>query len=220
MKHRRAARRFRWLRLAILVLLLAAAIMAVPRARTATLRTLGHALVIDDRVTSADVIVISVDASSAGVLEAADLVRNGVSKAVAVFAEVPGSAELELNRRGIPHPDRASRAVQQLELLGVTNPMRIPTPVDGTTAEARVLSSWVGEHGFRTVVMITTADHTRRTRRVLRRAFAGQNTHVVVHAARHSEFKADTWWHTRTGIRTGITEAQKLLLDILAHPLS
>jgi hypothetical protein len=194
--------------------------MAVPRTRVATLQRLGDALVANDPVRSADVIVISVDAGGAEVLEAADLVRNGVSKTVAVLAEPSTPSDAEFSRRGVARQDDASRALQELEALGVVNPVRIPTPVDGTTAEGRVLANWLRERGFRSVVMVVTPDHARRTRRVLRRALKDQNASVMVRVSQYSDFDANAWWHTRAGVRTGIIELQKLLLDILAHPLS
>jgi hypothetical protein len=209
----------RWRRVVLGLLVATTALMAIPRTRVATFRSLGRALVVNDPVTTADAIVISVDADSAGVLEAADMVRNGISNTVAVFAEPPGTSRLEFQRRGIRYDDDASRALVELESLGVKNPIRIPTPVDGTTAEGRVLSAWVNERGLRSVVMITTADHARRTRRVLRRALKDQQTRVAVRASRYSDFEPDAWWVTRTGIRTEIIELQKLLLDIVTHPL-
>lgn len=211
--------RGRFTRAGLVLLLILIALMAVPRTRVATLRALGHALVVTDPAASADVIVISVDAGSAGVLEAADLVRSGVSQAVAVFAEPQDAADLEFRNRGIRHQDDAARALEELELLGVANATRIPTPVDGTTAEGRVLSAWLSERGFRSVIMVTTPDHARRTRRVLRRALKDRQTAVFVRASRYSDFDADAWWQRRAGVRTEIIELQKLLLDILAHPL-
>jgi hypothetical protein len=194
--------------------------MAVPRTRVAALRALGHALVVNDPMAAADVIVVSVDAGSAGVIEAADLVRSGMSATVAVFAEPPDPADLEFARREIPHRDRAAQSLEELQLLGVTNAIRIATPVDGTTAEGRVLSTWLDERGFRSVIVITAPDHARRTRRVLRRALENRSTVVLVRPSRYADFDANAWWHTRTGVRTEIIELQKLLLDILAHPLS
>ena len=211
--------RRRWTRAVLVLVVIALVVLAVPRTRVATLRALGHSLVVNDPVASVDVIVVSVDAGRGGVIEAADLVRSGMSNTVAVFAEPPDPADLEFARRGIAHQDRAARSLEELELLGVRNAIRIATPVDGTTAEGRVLSTWLNEHGFRSVIMITTPDHARRTRRVLRRALKDRQTAVVVRASRYSDFDADAWWHTRTGVRTEIIELQKLLLDILAHPL-
>ncbi len=110
--------------------------------------------------------------------------------------------------------------MEELEALGVKNPVRIATPVDGTTAEGRVLNSWIRERGFRTIVMVTTTDHARRTRRVLRRAMKDQPASVLVRPSRYSDFDAHAWWHTRPGIRTEIIELQKLLLDFVSHPIS
>ena len=217
---RRPGPRRRWTRLLLLLVLIVAGLLAIPRTRLATLHGLGQALVADDPVSNADVIVVSVDAAAAGVLEAADLVRSGVSRTVAVFAEPPAPADVEFARRGIDHHDDAAQALSELRALGVVDPIRIPTPVDGTTAEGRVLAAWTSERGFRSMVMITTRDHSRRTRRVLRRALAGQSVQVSVRASKYSDFDANTWWHTRTGVRTEIIELQKLLLDILSHPLS
>lgn len=217
---RRGLQRRRWARPAIILVLVGLVGMAIPRTRVATLQALGQALIANDPVSPADVIVISVDADSAGVLEAADLVRSGISKTVAVFGEPPRSADLEFQRRGIPHDDEASRALEELQSLGIVNPVRIPTAVNGTTAEGRALSSWVGERGFRSILLITTADHSRRTRRVIRRALKDQQIHIAIRASRYSDFDPAAWWQSRTGVRTEIIELQKLLLDILRHPLS
>jgi len=219
-RQRRGLQRRRWIRAVLILVLIGIAVMAVPRTRVATLRALGQALIANDPVSPVDAIVISVDAGSAGVLEAADLVRTGVSRMVAVFGEPPRNADVEFQRRGVPHADEASRALEELQSLGVVSPVRIPTPVDGTTAEGRVLSSWVGERGFRSILMITTTDHSRRTRRVVRRALKHQQIHAVIRASRYSDFDPAAWWQTRTGVRTEVIELQKLLLDILRHPLS
>jgi hypothetical protein len=199
---------------------LGAAVLAIPQTRVATLGSVGHALVASDPVVAADVIVISVDAGAAGVLETADLVRDGVSNSVAVFSEPPMPADLEFQRRNVRHRDDASLALEELEALGVRNAVRIPTPVDGTTAEGRVLSNWIRERGFRTIVMVTTTDHARRTRRVMRRALSDQQATIIVRPSRYSDFDAAAWWHTRAGVRTALIELQKLLLDFVTHPLS
>jgi hypothetical protein len=48
----------------------------------------------------------------------------------------------------------------------------------------------------------------------------GHQTKFTVRPARHSSFNADHWWTTREGIRSGIVEFEKLLLDLVLHPLS
>jgi hypothetical protein len=123
-------------------------------------------------------------------------------------------------RRGVPYEDRTTLLIRQLGLLGVKEASRISTPVVGTENEAAVLPQWCVEHGFRTVIVVTSADHSRRLRRVLHRSTRGSPIKVIVYASRYSTFDADRWWTTRDGTRTAIEEGEKLLLDFILHPLS
>src|SRR5262249_49316050 len=79
----------RWVPILLLIAWAAATIVAVPSVRQAVLRTAGWALVIDEPVAPADIIVVSLDSGGAGALEAADLVQSGVATRVAVFADPP-----------------------------------------------------------------------------------------------------------------------------------
>ena len=90
----------------------------------------------------------------------------------------------------------------------------------GTEAEGRALPGWCDQHGFRSVVVVSSRDHSRRLRRLLDRAMHGRSTRVMVRSARHSRFDPDRWWKTRDGVRTEIIELQKLLLDVVRHPFS
>ena len=38
--------------------------------------------------------------------------------------------------------------------------------------------------------------------------------------ARYSSFDPDRWWETRGGVRIEIIELQKLVLDVVLHPMS
>jgi hypothetical protein len=209
-------------RLALFVFVVVLASTAVFVFRTAILRSVGWALVADDPVTRADLIVVSVDAGSAGLLEAADLVHGGIAMRLAVFADSPNDSERELIRRGVQYDNAAVRYMGQLRLLGVANVEEIPNSMAdaGTSEEGRVLSEWLEQHSFRSVVVVCTRDHSRRFRRVLDRAMKGRATSVTIRPARHSPFDPDRWWQTNAGLRTGIIELQKLALDVARHPLS
>jgi hypothetical protein len=67
---------------------------------------------------------------------------------------------------------------------------------------------------------MATKDHSRRLQRVFDRATKGHPTHVTVQATHYSSFDPDRWWETRFGTRIEIIELQKLLLDIVLHPMS
>jgi hypothetical protein len=185
------------------------------------LRAAGEALVVHEALAPSDVVVISTGADGAGVLEAADLVHGGVAPRVAVFADPPDPVvDREFLRRGVPYEDAAARQVRQLRSLGIDAVEQIPRAVAGTEDEGAVLPEWCRQKGLRSVIVVTTADHSRRVGRLLRRSMEGQPTRVIVRPARYSQFDPDGWWDTRGGLRTGIVEIQKLVLDVVRHPIS
>jgi hypothetical protein len=213
---------FRWSRWASILVVLALAAFAIADIRSIrdpVLRAAGWALVVNEPASSADIIVLSVDSGPAGALEAADLVRSGVSKRVAVFTDPPSGEDYEFIRRGLPYEDVAARQTRRLKSLGVTDVVQIAR-VDGTESEGQVLPPWCDEHQLRSVVVVATTDHSRRLRRVLDRVMEGHPTRVTVRSARYSSFDPDRWWETRGGVRTEIVELQKLLLDFVLHPVS
>jgi hypothetical protein len=173
-------------------------------------------------VEPADIIVLAVDFSGGEVLEAADLVHAGIALRVAMFAaRPPDSVEREFSRRGIPSEDLAQfRPVRLLRALGVTAIEQIPRAVAGTASEVAVLPGWCDQHRFRSIVVVSSPDHSRRLRRMLRRSMKNHPTRVTVRPARYSEFDPERWWETRGGVRTEIIELQKLLLDVILHPIS
>ena len=86
--------------------------------------------------------------------------------------------------------------------------------------KAQALPPWCDQHQFRSIVFVAARDHSRRLRRVLDRVMKGHPTRVTVQPARYSKFDPDRWWKTRGGVRTEIVELQKLVLDVVLHPLS
>jgi hypothetical protein len=215
-----AAGRRRWVLTLAAVIVTGMIAAATPAVRTPILQALGRSLVVDEYPGPADAIVISVDAYHEGVLEAADLVRNGTATRVAVFADPPDVVDREYIRRGIPYEDVAARAARHLTSLGVPTVERIQRTPTGTEDEASLIPVWCAERGFDSIVVVTTPDHSRRVRRVLNRSMKGRGIRVSVRFARYSGFDPNTWWHTRAGARTAIVELQKLLLDIARHPIS
>jgi hypothetical protein len=215
-------RRQGWAAVVLGVVLLGSASIGIFAIRRSILRAAGWALVVNDRIEPADVIVVSREADGAGALEAADLVHSKVARRVAIFASSPDPAGAEFIRRGIPYEDETTRSVRQLSSLGVETIDQIPGYVAGTEDEGPVLADWCRRQGFRSVVVVSTFAHSRRLRRVLRRSMSTQQMRVLVHtvSARFPDFDPDRWWECRGGIRAEIQEGEKLLFDIVRHPIS
>jgi hypothetical protein len=213
------ARRWYW----FIIIPLACGLLAftLPGSRTYILRSAGWALVNPQRqVSSADIIVVAIDAGGAGTLEAADLEHRGVSTQVAVFHDPPTESDREFLRRGLPYDDRAAISTRQLQILGVQNIERIPRTTSGSEEEGEILPGWCQRHGYHSVVLVTSADHSRRLSRILRRSLHGNSITISVVASPYSNFNPNTWWTTRAGTRTEIIEIEKLLVDFARHPFS
>jgi hypothetical protein len=174
--------RWTWWTPILAVLTLAAfAVVAVRSLLEPVLRAAGWALVANEPVAPADIIVLSLESGGAGALEAADLVQSGISKRVAVFQDPPSGEDYEFIRRGLPYDDEGARQIRQLTSLGVTDVVQI-SRIDGTEGEGQVLPLWCDEQHFRSIVMVATKDHSRRLRRVLDRVMEGHPTQVTVQA--------------------------------------
>jgi uncharacterized SAM-binding protein YcdF (DUF218 family) len=134
-----------------------------------------------------------------------------------VFAHPPSPLQIELERRGLPYLDLGAFTIQLAHAIGIEAVEVIPAVV-GTNDEGTVLAQWCASRGIRSILFVSVADHSRRTRRVLGRALDQHGISVTVRWARFSRFDPDHWWQSREGQRTEIVELQKLFADILRHP--
>jgi len=211
----------RWRRWAPLIpaIVVFGVIAGVPAIRESMLRAAGRVLVVDEPVGPADVIVVPAWAGAAGAIDASDLIQRGIANRVALLPEAPEPAEQELARRGVSFGDQNAALVQLLRSLKVENVEVIPDPAAGTEAEGQVLLAWCEQHQFRSILVVSSPDHSRRVGRVIRRAMRGHPTKVMIRSARYSSFDPDRWWTTRDGMRTEIVELEKLLLDVVRHPI-
>jgi len=212
----------RWRRWAPLIpaIVVFGIIAGVPAIRESMLRAAGRVLVVDEPVGPADVIVVPAWAGAAGAIDASDLIQRGIANRVALLPEAPEPAEQELARRGVSFGDQNAALVQLLRSLKVANVEVIPDPAAGTEAEGQVLLAWCEQHQFRSILVVSSPDHSRRVGRVIRRSMRSHPTKVMIRSARYSSFDPESWWTTRDGRRTEIVELEKLLLDVVRHPIS
>jgi len=147
-------------------------------------------------------------------------VQSGISKRVAVFMDPRSLEDREFIRRGLRYEDEGARQIRQLASLGVADVMRIPTIEGGSEGEGQALPQWCDEQQLQSIVFVADRDHSRRVRRVLDRTMKGHSTRVTVQPARYSNFDPDRWWETRRGVAAELVGLQKLLLDVVLHPIS
>lgn len=123
-------------------------------------------------------------------------------------------AETDLRARGVRIPAEAEIARDAMMQLGVpAGAVHIlPGSLDNTAQEAEALRGLAHQTGWRRILVVTSAYHTRRTGFAFRREFRGSPVQIRVRATRYDGSDPPRWWRHRPDIRFVTSELQKLVL--------
>jgi uncharacterized SAM-binding protein YcdF (DUF218 family) len=78
--------------------------------------------------------------------------------------------------------------------------MRLTQDADSTREEAGAVEKLVMEHHWKSVVVVTSNYHTRRTRYIFQKVFPS-GVAVSVASARDGDFDPERWWEKRKSIK-------------------
>ena len=151
-----------------------------------------RALVVDADLSSADAIVV-LSGSSAYVErthKAAELYREGRAPLVWLTDDhTRGGWSSALQR----NPYFVERATDELIKAGVpAERIRIvPGVASSTRDESLIVRDYASSQGVRSVLVVTSAYHSRRALRTLRQVFAGTGTTIGLHAVAAT---SNAWW--------------------------
>jgi hypothetical protein len=214
----------------LMAIVVAVAVVTIPPLRDAVLRRAGQTLVAGadqaaqdeaargfSRTHPADLLAMDVESGAAGVLKLSDLYHAQGAGTVGLLRQTETSVDSELAQRGVLLPNLALDALAQ---LGVPKRaiIEIPAGEGGTTESTEALAGWVRANPGKRVLVVVGASHGRRYGRALRRAWPKDQPSPVVVTTPYGLFHADSWWMSRTTLREGLVEIEKLALDYAAHP--
>jgi uncharacterized SAM-binding protein YcdF (DUF218 family) len=173
----------------------------------------GRYLQHEDPLEHADAIFVLAGARLERVLESVDLHRSGYADVIALSPGREEAAEQILRARGISFPREADT------IRGVVVAMGVPASavlvgsgsVDNTADEGLMLRRLAAGHRWRTVIVVTSKYHTRRTGFAMRRALDGSGVRVIVRASRYDMADPAHWWRARGDVRFVAEEWQKLI---------
>jgi hypothetical protein len=208
-----------------LVVVLAICMVLVPTFRTEVLRSAGETVVTadtalmpyDERAMPADLLAMDFESGAAGVLALSDLAHAQPSATVAVLKPEATKVDEELARRGVTRPDLALDALVQ---LGVPRPsiIEISAGEGGTTESTAALADWSRANPQKRVLVVVGPSHGRRYRRALWRVWPKSAPAPTVATSPYGLFRVEDWWTSRTTLREGLFEFEKLVLDYVTHP--
>ena len=175
------------------------------------LRGLGSWLVVEDPLQKADAIVVLGGTMYERQMEAVDLFKEGWAPRIYVLRELADWGEAELIARGITYTRVVDLQIDTMQQLGVPSDRIDVLDAAGSTAEEaqHVLGLATGQR-FKTVIVVTSKQHTRRSRLVMNRRMSGSGVTVIVRPSRYDRSNVDRWWTERATLRFTLFETQRL----------
>jgi len=205
----------RVLRAVILVSVLLGTAGAVAYLSRATILTwLGRQLVDVDAVGPADAIVVLAGGTPERELEAIDLFKAGLAPQVVLTRTAERPLWALLRAKGVHRETEMEFRRRLFHTLGVPSErLYVLDPiVISTRAEAAAVKDWLRERSMQSLIVVTSASHTRRAGLIFERALAGTGVEVRMRAAEAGTYQPESWWKTRDDLTDGLIEWQKTVL--------
>lgn len=202
----------RWLVGAGLSLLLGALYVG----RAPLLERAGRFLIAEDAPAAADVIVVLSGSFPDRILEAVALYQEHLAPRIVLCRERDRAAFRRLQALGVKMPRGFEMNRSVAEQLGVPSAAIsvLERSAANTYGEAEEVLHYARQHGYRSILLVTSKLHTHRAG-VIYRHLAGDAVRIIVRGSRDDDFRPDAWWKDRMDTRHVVVEYQKLLVFFL-----
>jgi len=174
---------------------------------------LGRYLVMEHPPEKSDLIVCMGGGNIERGLAAADAYKEGLAPNIYISREkLPDGYEL-LDEKGIEYPEEGDLLKRLLLDLGVPESaiIRGDLEIDNSWDEARLIREEVEKRGFKSIIIITSPTHSRRSWLTFRKVFEGSDVRVLSLPCKYSGFSVKGWWNDRSYLRDVLIEYEKLL---------
>lgn len=176
-----------------------------------TLPRLGAWLVVEDPLQQADAIIVLGGTMYDRPLEAVDVYKAGWAPRIYLLREVADFGESQLVARGIPYLRAIDIQIDLLRRLGVDpQAIHVLNAAGSTAEEATQVFELAAREKFARLIIITSKQHTRRARLVMRRRLGDLGVQVIMRASRYDRSDVDRWWANRSTLRFTVFETQRL----------
>jgi uncharacterized SAM-binding protein YcdF (DUF218 family) len=176
-----------------------------------TLPRLGSWLVVEDPLAKSDAIIVLGGTMYERQLEAVDLYHEGWAPRIYLFREVIDWGELALIERGVPYRKIVDIQIDAMLQFGVPRDrIVILDRAASTSEEADFVRQLVASERLSRIIVVSSKQHTRRVRLVMRRKLSGTGGGVIVRPSRYDRSNVEDWWSERATLRFTLFETQRL----------
>jgi uncharacterized SAM-binding protein YcdF (DUF218 family) len=177
-------------------------------------RKAGTWLVKADNPPHADVIVMLTGSISDRVLQTTDLYNEGVASKMWIVEAAMGASRA-LEARGVKLISNSTQVKNALISLGIPADSILILPGDAasTRMEAEIVRSYLhSQTGMETLLLVTSAEHTRRAYKIFTAAFKNLEEAPVVYCSpsKYTNFHPEKWWRSKEDIQEVVKEYMKL----------
>ncbi len=182
-------------------------------------RKAGTWLVKSDDPGHADAIILLMGSISDRVLQTADLYHENVVGKVWIVEEGMG-AYRTLEERGVQIISNITQVRDALITMGIPADSIVILPGDATSTqmEAEITRDYlVTQSGIDTLLLVSSANHTRRAFKIFEAAFSTFEEPVALYCSpsSYTNFDAEKWWRRRDDIQDVFMEYLKLVNFVL-----
>ena len=191
-----------------IVLLIIASRVLVYGFQNQILTGLARILIVNDSLQPADIIYILNGEVNTRPFHAAQLFEQGFASKIVIPREENGPAsEIGL------YPNGTDVSVKILQEKGVPKEDIVVLTIEGgvtsTRDEALVLRQYIEAHNTKSVIIVTSAFHTRRSQWIFRKVLADSGVRLQLAAAPQWKFDETDWWQTEPGLLMLVQEYLK-----------
>lgn len=169
------------------------------------MRLAGHAIIVDDSPRASDAIVMlgDDDYTADRARRAAELIKGGWAPRVVASGRYlrPYMSVTQLERR-----DLIADGVPASAVIPLSQHAR------DTREECAVIGRFLGQRGWKHVLLVTSNYHTRRADYICSRLMP-RGTELYVVAAKDSDYNPNDWWDSREGVKRFFHEFVGLIVS-------
>lgn len=201
------------------IFLLFAAYILISYYRAPILAGLGKYLVVQHSLKKADLIVCMMGSPVDRGLAAAELYKQGMAPRILYAREDLPDGIGVLKERGVHYPETRDLLEMMLEGLGVSKSDLIASDrfAGNTFEEAKLAREIAQREGYRSLIVVTSPTHTRRTSLAFERVFGKDEVDIMILPSQYSNFRPEDWWKKRKYLKEVIIEYQKLIYYMLKY---
>jgi len=183
------------------------------------LTRLGRYLIVEHQPEKSDLIVCLAGGNIERGLAAADAYKDGLAPRLYISREELPDGYGLLEEMGLNYPKKVDLLAMLLKELGVpeTAILTSDSIVKSTIEEAQTVRKEVEKRGLRSLIIITSPTHTRRSWLTYRHVFEDSDVRIHVLPSKYSKFRPEDWWKKRRYTREVIIEYEKLIYYTLKY---